>query len=306
MGKIGKQKLPFLRNRSYCRILLALNSDRLIAQEISKRASIDASTIIRHLQFLTHKDQGFINIELVKRTKYYSVDWRRVTEEFIAFLTDKAEEFNKYIVKWRKSSAIAKVWAVQGIIASLNKGEMPFQQLFNQEVVERLKSNPLLQGFLSNLFREIQDKKPDKISLSYSLNDIFSYIIGRIFISDNQKIVFSCLDPNNSLRIDLEGDYKTALEGVRKHLKGKGEAEGEIRKIIDELNKYDLNEEERDYLFDYVELLPRIFDDINKNWEFETVILYGTPTLEKIAHRSIKMVAYRYEYKSFIKKPEVV
>jgi len=191
MSKTGKQRLPIPENPAYCRILYSLNSERVIAQDIANKVNIDQSTIIRHLQYLTDKNIGFVKVEYVKKTKYYYVDWLRVSKEFIDFLIGKAKEYEAYLIYWSKHSVTASGLGGQLIIKQLNNGNMPFQQLFKQDVVKRLYNNPFLQDFLKQVFTDFDRQgKNHKSIYEVTMKELFEYMLKRVIV-DSDFVLFS-------------------------------------------------------------------------------------------------------------------
>jgi predicted transcriptional regulator len=339
MGKTGKQRLPIPENPAYCRILYSLNSEKLIAQDIANKVNIDQSTIIRHLQYLTEADIGFVKVEYVKKTKYYYVDWLRVSKEFIDFLIEKAKEYEAYLIDWSKSSVTATGLGGQAIIKQLNNGNMPFQQLFKQDVVKRLSNNPFLQDFFKRVLTDFDRQGKNKNSIfEITIKDLFEYMLKRVIVDsdfvlfskvnsvisdqisrdiDNNKaltkkekekfkelyfsslnqnfgtrnkkdvdaILYNCLDNFGYLQRELltnREDYKGYIE----YMKHKNMKEPEIQEFLKELKECELNNIEKQYLRDYVVLLPFIFDDINKKREIETSFIVSNPKIEKLEKRS--------------------
>jgi len=88
----GKGQLPILKNKAYCKILIALNDKKLIAQEIANKLSIDQSGVIKNLKHLIKKK--YVNVEKVKKTKYYYVNWDKIRKEYNKFLLGKKQNFS--------------------------------------------------------------------------------------------------------------------------------------------------------------------------------------------------------------------
>lgn len=103
MVKKGKQRLPVVRDTTDSSILfclggvnpfkknewkdpdktrdLILNGRKLRAQEIANEIELDQSNVIRHLQYLSKANIGYVGIEQKKKAKYYYLKFDKILED---------------------------------------------------------------------------------------------------------------------------------------------------------------------------------------------------------------------------------
>lgn len=287
-GRFGKRQLPIIENIPYCKILYAINKDKLQPFEISKITGQDNSLIIKHLKILIK--EGFIDVDKVKKTKVYSVNFNKITKEFIDFLKKKGEDNEEYFKVWQKNSVTSKGEAGNKLINRYLKGELPHQTFDKAIEYERWINNPFLIDYFKKLFSSLSNQiksykdlseKPIIILFEYIMknNVVDFYSLLHIIFNkepkdDSDKVILSSFYPviKKNNYVDYYKNEDEYIKNLKEDIKSKKFG---LKKEIELLKRIDntiFTAEEKRYMWDYAIRLPIICNNLSTNMFYESAL----------------------------------
>ncbi len=218
-----KELMYLEHNLVYSEIILKVNTQKVFLFKFQKKFKKSRIALLEQVENLIAF--GILKEEVKGRKRLFYIDWGKINEMFVCFLLDKIVNFEDYLEKDYKNSFFDK----EGGRLLIKKCK--YNELKNEKRQKEIINNPYLTDFFKTIFKSLDEQKH-----YITLHSLFEYIIRRVEIDKNNKILFSCLDYFK--KYDL-------IKGIP-------------TKDISEKEKYDF------FVF-----LPLVFNDINKDWKIE-------------------------------------
>lgn len=171
---------PIRENWTYSKLIFVLNSQKLSATDLSRLLKKERALTSKQLKFL--REKGYVNIEQGKgyNRKLFSVNWKKINEEFLNFLIKKNQEFfaSSFISKDKLSKkdkntelyfALKDKPLITGYLSSIGAEHIKITFILkNKKFQENLIPNPFLTEIFQSNFKFLS-----QIDKKYTLNDVF-------------------------------------------------------------------------------------------------------------------------------------
>lgn len=204
MVKISKELIENkLKNPVYSEILYKINKKEIYLSDFAKKefkGKKSFQILARQLSEL--QKEGFLKSRKQGRKIFYSISWKKITEEFIKILYKMALERDRYFQFYMKHSYMAQTPGGQIEVFRYVQGKQIHQLMLRESKRSDFINNPFLQGFFREVFSSLarQGERQREI-YKQDINSVFNYIItmhivdtptldytGLIYISQLTKI----------------------------------------------------------------------------------------------------------------------
>jgi hypothetical protein len=166
-----RPKIKVLRSPQLTELLFLINSGYNYAQKIHNKTEKQPSPIVQQLKKINK--EGYLNLrkDPLLNKKIYSINWNKITQEFLDFLKLKIEENKKFLLGQYKGdeSRLKRI---------ISLAHMNYKEIYDKKFQKDILSNPYLISTFNKIFNKLSYKNK-KISLF----DLFEKLVMEKFFS---------------------------------------------------------------------------------------------------------------------------